>query len=62
MSLDRIKRAIDIANVLVGLGTRIFDALARGEIDRVEDLLPEQMLTDLRLKKAEIDARLRYRS
>lgn len=51
-----VDHAIDLAKVLVDLGTRVFSAAARGDVERVEQIIPAQLRSEL--AKARADAQL----
>ncbi len=53
---EKLKRAVDIAGLLVDIGTAVFRAVARGDIERVEEILPDTLRTTLARAKAELDA------
>lgn len=51
-----VDQAIDLGRLLLDLGTRVFAAVARGDVKRVEQLVPHTLRTEL--AKARADAQL----
>lgn len=57
MILDRILRYGEAA---LGLGLSIYRAVREGRAERVAEILPDELLTTLERKRAEVDAINRY--
>ena len=60
--IDKIKRAIDIALMLGDLAARIMDAAKAGDWERVDKLMPGTLLSEVEMKRANDDARERYKA
>lgn len=53
---ERIDRGIKIGQGLVELGVAVIKAVRRGDVERVEQVLPDTLLTSLERAKGELDA------
>lgn len=54
MTLD-LDQAVSLGRLLLDLGARVFGALARGDVERVERIIPGALRTSLARAKADAE-------
>lgn len=55
-----IERAWRWGEALLGLGRAVYQATKDGRADRLDDILPAELLTTLERKRSELEAEVRF--
>lgn len=58
--MNTLSKAFDVIDILVSFMQLISKAVAQGDLERLEDILDDELHTTLARKKAEIEAKEKF--